>query len=684
MSYSKILGWRGWAGASLAALGFTAMAQVTIPESVALPSGSYDPAKLGFTVRVHQTTTENGTLPNSLARAEAQLAGFLVNPTTGEPYENIADLQGWLFHPDGTYDEPFTIDYDAGTFPGIPGLEGTTDNIAMEATTYIPLTPGTYGMIVNIDDGFRVTTGNPLDRADEIVLGEFDGGRGAADTFFTFEVTKEGVYPFRLIYEQGAGGMSVSWYSADPDDPTQRGLLNADAGLPCYRALKTGVQKLGPSISGLMPLPGSENIAPSSGISILIEDQDVAFDAATFHLYHNDQEVTADATIHPKKDGKTRIDYTAPTLPAPLSAETYRAEFADATQADGKRVATWSYTVANYANFTLTDPIWFEDFESTDEGEIPDGWTRWSPIAPSGTEDLNDPHSDSYLMWTVISVQRMRDIGDAGGWNAQRRLNTPEAYINGERLESLMNGKFAYMESDVRGGSQYSELLTPVIDLSGKTDVHLVFYSAYTQNQDNIAGVEYSIDGGNTWMPVMYMIDAPDIILNDAGEVDAVATLTEPRGDTATYTDPDTGEQKGGFYGAFLKVPEDQWADLGPYIQGRVNDDQWESKRVEKYRLPLADNQSQVQIRFLYAGTASWFWGIDNVGLYSMPEGAAPELAYSVAGDQLTLTWEGAGYTLQVNTDLGNPDGWTDVPDAGENSATVTMDGAAAFYRLKK
>jgi len=270
-------------------------------------------------------------------------------------------------------------------------------------------------------------------------------------------------------------------------------------------------------------------------------------------------------------------------------------------------------------------------------------------------------------------------------------LNTPEAYINGERLESLMNGKFAYMESDVRGGSQYSELLTPVIDLTGKTNVYLVFYSAYTQNQDNIGGVEYSIDGGNTWLPVMYMIDAPDIITvtNDQGEivVDAVATLTEPRGDTATYTDPDTGEQKGGFYGAFLKVPEDQWADLGPYIQGRVNDDQWESKRVEKYRLPLADNQAEVQIRFLYAGTASWFWGIDNVGLYSMaPEAppTGPTLTYTVAGDQLTLTWEGAGYTLETNSDLGNPDGWSAVPDAGENSATVTMDGTAAFYRLKK
>jgi len=305
-------------------------------------------------------------------------------------------------------------------------------------------------------------------------------------------------------------------------------------------------------------------------------------------------------------------------------------------------------------------------------------------MEPTGNENLDDPTSDSYRTWVVLSVQHMIDIGQNGGWDPVRRLNTPEGYINGERLQSLMQGKFVYMESDQRGGSQYAELLTPTIDLSGKSDVYLVFCSAYEQNQDNIAGIEYSVDGGLTWHPVVYMIDVDDIVLAPDGEVDPVTTLTNQYGDVATYTDPDTGQEVGGNYGAFLRVPQDQWDQLGPYISGRINDDPWESKRVEKYRLPLADGQSQVQIRFFYAGTASWYWGVDNVGLYSMGPTERPKLEYALEGKQLQFTWEGSGFVLQENDDLADPSGWEDVPDAGVNEATVQVEGKAKFYRLIK
>lgn len=141
--------------------------------------------------------------------------------------------------------------------------------------------------------------------------------------------------------------------------------------------------------------------------------------------------------------------------------------------------------------------------------------------------------------------------------------------------------QFAYHESDIRGGSQYAELISPEINLTGKTDIYLVYHSIYTQNQDNIAGVEYSIDGGATWLPVVYMLDVPDILKKPDGSVDVIATFDTTYGDVARYTDPDTGEEKGGSYGAFVKVPRSMWPDLGPYISPRINDDQWESKRIE-------------------------------------------------------------------------------------------------------
>ena len=69
-------------------------------------------------------------------------------------------------------------------------------------------------MVVTSDDGFRVTTGNVFDRVSEIVLGVWDGDRGATDTVFSFTVSKAGVYPFRLIYMQGGGGYNVDWFTS--------------------------------------------------------------------------------------------------------------------------------------------------------------------------------------------------------------------------------------------------------------------------------------------------------------------------------------------------------------------------------------------------------------------------------------------------------------------------------------
>ncbi len=47
------------------------------------------------------------------------------------------------------------------------------------------------------------------------ILGEFDGGRGAGTTDFTFFVPAAGVYPVRLTYEQGGGGGALEFFHYD-------------------------------------------------------------------------------------------------------------------------------------------------------------------------------------------------------------------------------------------------------------------------------------------------------------------------------------------------------------------------------------------------------------------------------------------------------------------------------------
>lgn len=641
-------------------------AQTVIPESVALPASALDKTKPGFVVRVFQASGPE--LPNTLARTEDQIAGVLVNPATGQPHANIADLSA--FNPDGTYTEEGIIAYGSTFFPGIPGTEFTSINIAMEAITYVELQPGTYTMVVNSDDGFRVTTGNVFDRLAEIRLGEYDGGRGAGDTVFSFSVTKAGVYPFRLIYEQGGGGYSVDWYTADNADPSNRLHLNEAGGIPSYRALRPGSVTTGPTITWIAPQPNAVNVSPSAGLSALIKDGSTALNPTSVRLFRNGTDVTASTAIGPKTGDTTKVSYTPPTLPPPLAIEEYKLVFDDPTAAGGKREAIVKYTVAPYANYILPEPIWIERFDSVPEGTLPAGWTTVSPITGNGVEDLNDPNSDSYLVWVVISRDRVASIT---AWNASQRLNTPEAYINGQKVESLIQGQFAYHESDIRGGSQYAELFSPEINLTGKTDIYLVYHSIYTQNQDNIAGVEYSIDGGTTWLPVVYMLDVPDIRLKGDGSVDAEATLTASNPDTADYVDPNTGETIGDTYGAFVKAARNTWPDLGPYISGRINDDQMESKRIEKFRLPLADNQARVKLRFFQAGTASWFFGVDNVGLYSITTIDPPSLTKQpasstrIVGSTAIFEVGASGQQLSYQWQKGT----TDIP--GATSATFTI-----------
>ena len=135
------------------------------------------------------------------------------------------------------------------------------------------------------------------------------------------------------------------------------------------------------------------------------------------------------------------------------------------------------------------------------------------------------------------------------------------------------------------------------------------------------------------------------------------------------------------YYGAFIGVTSNRWSTLGPYIARRANDNPSESKRVEVFRLPLADNQPNVRLRFAYAGTDSWYWGVDDVGLYSI---SPPQInSITTSGGNVLVSWNGAaGTRLQKATSLTNPV-WIDVAgSSGANSAAVTAVGAEAYFRL--
>lgn len=315
-------------------------------------------------------------------------------------------------------------------------------------------------------------------------------------------------------------------------------------------------------------------------------------------------------------------------------------------------LAQESFTISAPAlppnDLILPDPIYLETFDSTPEGALPAGWTVKDFTEVQNPDfDFGDLNSATFADWVVIAASRFTNsfltYSTTPSTDYLRVLSTnSQNVVNGQPVLNLATGNFLFATSGYRNGlSQVDYVFTRDFDLTGKTNVFLSYHSLYEQNQDSIGAVEYSIDQGTNWLPIVYMINTPAIIKDANNVVDAVATFNATYSDVATYLDPDTGETIGGNYGAFIGAPITQ--DLAPYISGRVDDDPIESKRVEFFQLPKADNQSKVRFRLAYAGTDSWYFGIDDFGLYSLSTLPLPRITQQptnttvVAGDPATL-----------------------------------------------
>jgi hypothetical protein len=248
-----------------------------------------------------------------------------------------------------------------------------------------------------------------------------------------------------------------------------------------------------------------------------------------------------------------------------------------------------------------------------------------------------------------------------------------------------------FADSGYRNGlGQIQYVFTPDYNLTGQSDVHVAFKSLWEQNQDSLAALEYSIDKGISWLPVFYLLHGPDILQvtdETTGDttLDAEATFNTEHGDVARWLDPDTGDTLGGTYGSFIAAPITP--ALAPYIQARTEDSSTESKRIELYRLPKADNQKTVRFRFANAGVDSWYWGIDDFGLYSIATAPAnpPTLSWSRSAGSLTVSWspDAAGYVLETTESLSAPS-WSPVAAVSGTQATLPTTDAARFFRLRK
>ena len=216
----------------------------------------------GFTGRIAHVP--GGPTDNSNARAEAELnsngSSWTWNGTTYGASDIIPENYTWT--------GVINFDNDGGNPGRIPGdtqfpnvTAGGMDSVAMDITTYLELHTGIYRLGINSDDGFGAYESPSLIPADPQAqaLGVVDLGRGAADTqpgsIFDFLVTQDGLYPFRVIWEEGTGGMNIEWWQktldcADATDVTCYTLINDTANNPAaIKAFQPPGVVAGPTIS---------------------------------------------------------------------------------------------------------------------------------------------------------------------------------------------------------------------------------------------------------------------------------------------------------------------------------------------------------------------------------------------------------------------------------------------------
>ncbi len=669
---------------------------------VSLPPGAKvtpDTSKRGFIWRMFANSANTTT---SNARAEAALNGELKD-ADGNPLPNLADYfnQGVALAAAGAPvpdNAPIKFEIDTvinvspnagnyGTFqpddymPGLPASDGSNNGVAAEIVTYVELPAGAITMGVASDDGFKTLGGAIQDAFAAIKLGEYDGGRGVAETLFTFVVEEAGVYPFRTVWEQGGGDANIEWYTLKADGT--RVLLNdtANGGLKTYRV---STSPIAPYVKSVSPAPVPRQANPvSSSLTIVISDGSPnKVDDASITLKVDGQAVTPTKS---RTGSAVKLVYTPQGLQVP--SESHNAELTYKDTTGTAYNPKWAFR--NFKNIVVPAASVTENFDAMPDGTTPPGWNAWNFTSRcNDSTDPTDQTSTVYENWAVTTTDNVMNVDGDRVFNV-----APNQAINGTPIdtpEKLFSGNVLYAESDghcntdslgrgYNGQAQF--IVSKPFDLSSLTKgVVMTLSSIYEQNQDSYGGIEYSVDGGQTFLPVVYFMDGPDIVLNPDGTMDAVKTFTNANADTASWVDG--GVAKGGKYGDGVGAPIT--AALGDYIAPRVNDDRVEGKRVEVFRLPAAKGKSDVRLRLSALGTDSWYFAIDNIAFYDVegPSGGEPPKfnAPVLAGGSVQISWTGTG-TLEEATAVTGP---YSASASQANPQSVSASGPAKFYRLKQ
>jgi len=304
--------------ATLAGIGFCVSQQASgaqIPASYAKPAGSGDTA--GMTVRLVQATTQEG---NTVASAENRLKGVNAEQITGR----FLDAPQVINY-NQAYPQPPVPDLGLGDTFAFPGVDLQTDSnyLAAEIVTYLALQAGTaYRFQIISDDTHSLSVG-PVASDVALVL-------NTDNNPFEFTVEANGVYPFRLVYQQGTGGANVQWIEEqapgvfllinDPNQPAatkayrnNSTMLNAVSMVQQPQGVSVVANRTAEFSASASALSGS--IVNTNVFAYQWQLNQVDIPGATWSVYRTAMLTTADS------GGKYRCVITLPGYPPVVSTE---------------------------------------------------------------------------------------------------------------------------------------------------------------------------------------------------------------------------------------------------------------------------------------------------------------------------------------------------------------------------
>ena len=466
-------------------------------------------------------------------------------------------------------------------------------------------------------DGSQNAIGSPVNLGGLAFVSALPGGSGARAWG---KDTKTGVVPAGARYASITTASTA--LSGSPDGYVDLVSLDITAGF---------VQI---TISGAAPANNATGVSPGAVLGVTLTDGTAALNNSSVVFAYDDAPVTP---VLQKSGSSTTVQFKPAGLMASLSQHSYQVAFNNSGGATPNTTNRYPFTVAPYVNVNLGAPLFLETFDGLAEGALPAGWSvlNNTDLDTVPGSDLNNFHSDAFLDWTVINRSTLSNwftVTPDGADFVNAVTVAPSQVINNALVTNLISTNFIIAVADRASPTtprqadqkQIQYLFTGDYNLSGKTGVYLGFNNIYVQNQNNIAALEYSINGGATWLPALYMLDGADIVRDTSGNIDASNTLARVYFDVPNV---DAASLHNGYYGQDIGVKSNLWSTLAPFLSGRGDDDQTGSKRVEIVRLAQADNQAAVRFRMAMAGEWAWYFGIDNFGLYSITSASAPVLA---------------------------------------------------------